>query len=178
MANMLLADWLEALVTDPAQEVEDVIYDLYKQLDLTQWSGVQLDRIGALVKCQRLGLSDSNYIIKIKAYAAAQNSSGRPDEILTALKLITNAGNVTISFLGNATVALATDGTLGAYLVNNLRTFMESVLAAGIALDYIVHQGDSNSFIFDDLLGSITDGKGFDNITGTGGGGQFTYIII
>jgi len=178
MSNMLLADWLEALVTDPAQEVESVVYDLYRQLDLDHWEDEQLNKIGSLINCERLGLSDANYRIKIKAFAAAQNSSGRPNEILTALKLITNANHVQIENQGHALISLRTDGTLGSYLVVNLREFIESVLAAGVGLDKITYLGDQDSFIFSDVAQTITDGKGFDNVAETADGGRFTYIII
>lgn len=177
MSNMLLIEWLSSVITDQAQELETVIYDLYRQLDFNQWSSTQLNRIGKLVNCDRLGLSDFEYIIKIKAYAAAQNSSGRPNEVLTALKLITDGNNVSMLFLGLATIQLTTDGLLGSYLVANLKTFMESVIAAGIKIDSIVYAGDANSFGFGDIVGTAYPCKGFHDIPDTADGGKFVYIL-
>ena len=93
-------------------------------------------------------------------------------------KLITNADRVRIIKRSNAILTLETDGTLGPYLVNNLRTFLEDVIAAGVELDRLIYSGDSNSFIFDDIAGSITTGKGFGDTTNPATGGSFVYIIL
>lgn len=177
MSNMWLQDLLDLTINKEAQEIENVALDIMNQFDLNN-SGATQDKIGALINCERKGLSQEDYAIKIKAFIAAANSSGRHNEILNALKLITQAVRVGYIYSKRGVVSLFTDGTVSPFMVDNLREFIEQCLGAGIGLDNIVYGGDDNSFTFDNLAGTITVGKGFGNLAGTADGGTLTYFLI
>jgi len=178
MANMILGDLIDSIFAERLQELEVVVYDMFSRMDINSWGGVHLDRVGALIGCTRLGLTDADYRMKIKAFSAQQNCDGRIGEVLHALKLITGASQVNIQNLGDATVMLYTNGSLGSFLTSNLTSFMEGCLGAGIEIDSILYWGTDDSFGFSNISDTITTVKGFDNIAGTGGGGTFNYILV
>lgn len=176
MSNMYLKEFLDFTINPEAQELEKVFGDLLNRYSLEN-KGAVLDYTGKLLNCERLGLSDENYVVKIKAFIIKYNSSGRFNEVLQALKLVTAATKVRYIYSNKGSVALETNGTLNAYLIDNLRLFIEDCLSAGVGLDYIIYSGNADSFTFDNIAGTVVDGKGFDNLTNTGDGGILTYLL-
>ena len=78
----------------PIQDLENVAYDLWTKFLLDSATGAQLDLLGATVREDRGGKSDTDYRAFIKARIAINRSNGRAGEILNVLRLISAAGDV------------------------------------------------------------------------------------
>jgi len=82
----LLASWVDEL-----QEVEDVLFDLFDAFLLDNAVGDQLDFIGKMVGELRKNRSDADYRLFIKARIAINRSNGKPEEILSILRIVSDA---------------------------------------------------------------------------------------
>ena len=124
MSNMYLKDFLDCTTNSEAQKLDKVFGDIINRYSLDN-KGAVLDCTGALLNCERQGLSDEDYVTKIQAFAAKLNSCGRHNEVLLALKLITKATKVKYIYSQNAAVALETNGMINPYMVTNLKEFID-----------------------------------------------------
>jgi len=178
-SKMTMSDFIDITANKQTWEIERVAADIIDSLDLSH-TGKKLDRIGKLIGCQRFGLSDSLYLRKIKAFALLQNSSGKYHEIVQLIKYVTDATDVTIEYLGNATIKISANIVWTTWAVDNLRTFVESALAAGVCLTDIIHSGTVGSFSFSEFgnSGVTPIGLGFGDLTDPTIGGKFNYIIL
>lgn len=175
--KMSLEDFINAVTKNEIWEIENVANSFISALDLTTQTGNQLDKIGSLVGCFRLGLNDEYYVRKIKAFAIAQNSTGQHDSVKAMIKLVTNASAVTLTNVGNAMINITISTAWTTWAVTNIRLFVESVLAAGIGLLHIFHTGTLSSFEFTDTSIITDSSQGFGDTTQPMTGGQFNYII-
>ena len=82
----LLASWVDEL-----QEVEDVLFDLFDAFLLDNAVGDQLDFIGKMVGELRKNRSDADYRLFVKARIAINRSNGKPEEILSILRIVSDA---------------------------------------------------------------------------------------
>src|SRR6185369_11842721 len=73
----------------PLQTTEDDLMDLYESRWVDAAEGLQLDNLGALVGQDRLGFSDSEFKLWIKARILVNKSTGKADDSLKILALIT-----------------------------------------------------------------------------------------
>lgn len=73
---------------EPAQQLEDIMFDILAAMDLSSAAGVQLDRIGQIVGQPREGLGDVDYLTQIQAQIAENNSDGTGNNILNIASLI------------------------------------------------------------------------------------------
>lgn len=76
---------LVGATTDQIQELEDTIWDLYGTFSIDDATGLYLDRIGALLGQPRLGLSDEDYRIWLKARQRVNASNGTAAALLDIL---------------------------------------------------------------------------------------------
>lgn len=75
-----------------AQSLEDLMIDMLNNRSLATAEGVNLDRIGEIVGASRAGLEDSDYRLIIYSQIAANNSKGRADDVMNALKVLVGNG--------------------------------------------------------------------------------------
>jgi len=96
---------LDSLAAE-VQELEDAAIQvlLGRLPDFAQ--GVQLDALGRIVGQSREGLDDDRYRVHIRARIAINQSFGRPDDLLTVIRIL-SAARLTILEHGNATMAIA-----------------------------------------------------------------------
>lgn len=85
---------LRALIT-PAQEVQDVLYQLSSQRWLDTAVGVQLDEIGIILGIPReINESDEDYRTRLKFQIFINGSSGTPEQLISIAKFFNNSTNL------------------------------------------------------------------------------------
>ncbi len=177
MPKMSMTDFIDLSTKKEIWAIEDSASSLVGAFNLDGHSDYQLDRIGSLIGCKRLGLSDSYYRKKIRAFAIQQNSFGNHNSVVQIVKLVTNATNVTLENMGNASIQITIDTGWTTWAVENIRMFVESALAAGVQLLSIMHSGTALSFEFSDTSITTDTVQGFGDRNNSSVGGMFNYII-
>jgi hypothetical protein len=76
---------LEALVK-PLQDIENKLYEIYKNYSLAEAHDYYLDRIGTIVGEQRKYRNDDEYRLAILARIMINNGGGTPEDIISALR--------------------------------------------------------------------------------------------
>ncbi len=71
------------------QEIEDMLFSILDET-VDHAVGAQLDVLGRIVGEERLGDSDANYRLRIKAGILLNVSSGTPEELLAIFRLLTS----------------------------------------------------------------------------------------
>lgn len=131
-----LAAWITALC-QPAQTIEDVLYQLLVERTVDAGSGAQLDTLGKIVGQPRDGLNDTDYRRYIRARIATNKSSGLTNELLHIARLIVNDSDANIRWdpsyptAGTITVSsIPFDATLASILVK----FLRAAAASGVRI--------------------------------------------
>jgi hypothetical protein len=162
--------------SDQTQDDEDVFFELLDERALDVAVGVQLDGLGEIVGEDRLGRSDDDYRLGIRAQIKKNVSSGTGDEILEIVALLTSNTHELVEFFP-AGLALIFDDALPedpVQLAANLP------VAAGVrgTVQYTL-QDDDDTFTFasgDTPETSST--QGFSNDGGTSGGAYSDAELI
>lgn len=95
----------------PAQELQDVLWELKTERWLSTSIGVQLDEIGVILGLLRnQGESDDDYRERLQFQIFINISSGTPEDIMQALKFLTKASKVAFFDVFPAFFQLETDG--------------------------------------------------------------------
>jgi len=79
---------------EEAQELEDVLKQLYTLRWLDTAVGVQLDGLGQILALEREGLGDEDYRDALKFQALLNQSKGEPELLITALSVFTRSNYV------------------------------------------------------------------------------------
>lgn len=146
---------LKILVT-PAQELEDVKWQLKTQRWLSTSLGVQLDEIGVILGLPRkAGESDDDYRERLQFQIFINNTSGTPEEVMAVLAFLTNATHVSIHDIGIAAFQLETNGLKFPNPPNDLNDGIFQVSPAGVNYAPIV--ATYNVPISFELGGDLTD---------------------
>lgn len=123
---------IKALVI-PAQELEDVNYQLLTLRWLSTAQGVQLDEIGVILGLPRNpGESDSDYRERLQFQIFINTSSGTPEQVIETLKFLTDASYIDYYERNAAFYEMYTDGTKFPYPPNDLNTAIKRVSPAGV----------------------------------------------
>lgn len=77
-------------LAEPAQGVEDALWQLYTERSIDVAVGVQLDALGAIVGQERGGMTDDDYRRHVRARIAANRSSGTVEDVIRVLVLVVN----------------------------------------------------------------------------------------
>jgi len=157
------------------QDMEDVINDMFFSRFVNNAVGRQLDLFGTIVDLDRQGFDDTFYRILLNAKIGQNISSGDPERVISTLVLLTGASQVMYQNLNNATVGLAINTTIPANLVDLIFATMQSVVMAGIRIDFIVSYDATEPFSFDGI-GPI--GLGFSSLAAPTTGGKFAFLNI
>lgn len=157
------------------QDLEFVYGDLVKFRTLDFATGAQLDGWGDLLNVPRNGLDDEMYRNAIKTFTALYQSNGNPEDVISAVKFLTDATSVQLINQYPARVSIFTDGFT---IPDNLVTQVEQFVPAGVAVEITVNSGVSteDTFTFAPDPGDLTDvgGKGFSEPTVPASGGVLT----
>ena len=153
-ANLLIeqfehADDLVNLVKPfalPAQELENVLNDLFNYRNIDYATGVVLDLMGEIVGEDRNNRSDEDYRAAIKIRPLINKSHGEPELIILALKQFTKATEVLYLEAHPAGVVLhfKTDFSVPSNIISSI----ESVALAGVKIT-ITYSNNEPDFAFD-----------------------------
>lgn len=125
-----LSVYLEAL-----EEVESGFLELLNGRGISTAIGNQLDLIGKIVGEDRLGRDDETYRDALYLRIFINNSEGTPEDIMSALKLITQADRVAYWEHYPASVHLLTTGTS---IPDELCEYLKNVVPAGVSVPRVI----------------------------------------
>lgn len=161
-------------IGEPVQDLEDNIYSLIGRLDIDNQVGTQLDNIGDLVGQDRLGLSDEEYRLFIKAKIGVNVSEGDAERLISVWKLLMVANTVILQESFPAEVDLYTDVSIGDTNLDTIAfELIQKVAAAGVRVGFAAVIDPLEAFGFFDS----TNSKGFSDTTSPALGGKLSVII-
>lgn len=145
--------WVE-IFADQVQALETVFFEISTARILANASGIQLDRIGAIVGEDRNGLDDDAYKIRINARIAINRASGTADEILNVFNVIWPGAYVLQEYQPAAfTLDCATAVTEPAAM----SAVLQAMKAAGVRT-FFIYTTDADMFAYDDASEGYDDG--------------------
>lgn len=163
-------------LVEPAQQLEDIMFDMLAAMDLSNAAGVQLDRIGQIVGQPRNGLVDADYLVQIQAQISENNSDGTANNLMTISTLVLGVDALSVLikevFPAKAVIGVGTDTT-----PDNIARLVEPLQGAkvaGVGLDIEIFV-DDNYFAFDSDSGAGS--AGFATTANPEDGGNYTTII-
>lgn len=86
--NKPLLNGLLKCLTDPLQDIEDELFNIYENASLNRATSYYLDRIGAIIGEDRNYRNDENYRLAIRIRIIANNGGATADEIIIILRSI------------------------------------------------------------------------------------------
>lgn len=123
---------IRALVT-PAQELQDVNYELETERWLATAVGVQLDEIGVILGLPReADESDSDYRERLQFQIFINTSVGSPEDSIRVLRFLTNASHIGYFEVYPASYQMETNGLKFPNPPNDLNDALFSVSPAGV----------------------------------------------
>jgi len=161
---------LAAAFIQPFQEEEKVLYDLKTQRGIDTASGSQLDMIGEIVGEDRGGRGDDDYRAALRVRPVLNSSHGEPETIILFVK--TYLGATTMSYAESYPAAMFIHVATLNPIPSNLRTQIEKISPAGVALSvtYIDEQEPAFAFDGEDGLPPYSNTEGFGEYNYTEGG--------
>ena len=121
------------VLCQPAQELQDVLWELKTQRWLSTAVGVQLDEIGVILGLPRnLNESDEDYRERLQFQIFINISSGTPEDIMRALKFLTEASKVAFFDVFPAFFQLETDGLKFPIPATDLNEAIFQISPAGV----------------------------------------------
>ena len=162
---------IEAIINAASAQTQDdetVLFEILEDTTLDASEGVQLDGIGDIVGEERLGRSDADYRLGIKAQIRKNVSSGTGDEILAIVALLTSNAHEFIEYFPAGFVLVIDDA-----LVEDPAQFAGNLPRAGGvrgSIEYTLAD-DDDTFAF--ATGDVAEAsatQGFSNDGGTSGG--------
>jgi hypothetical protein len=157
------------------QDLEDTLIDMLDKTWINTAEGAQLDELGILLNTTRGGFSDAVFRTRLNAAIVRYTSSGRPEQVLSAISLLSQAGTVILEELYPAEVRLTAIGAVApAGTFDELRAGINGSLAAGVNYSALVIS-TTTPFVFDG--DPFPTGAGFGDVFDPTVGGNFAEII-
>lgn len=150
------------------QEVEDALWSLAVPATVASAVGAKLDRIGAIVGQAREGRADDLFRLWIRARMVLNRGGGRPEDLLTAFRLVSGGTQVTIDEEFPAAIVLHLGYTAGIEMPS-AHELLQTARAAGVRaiLDAALSPADQ-VFAFD------PNGAGFGDVNDPQVGGTLS----
>lgn len=129
---------IEAMLSIYLEElslVRDDLFQLLNERGVSTAVGQQLDILGKIVNESRLGRGDDEYRDAIYLRIFINNSEGTPEDVMSALKLITQASRVAYWEHYPASVHLLTTGTS---IPVDLCEYLKNVVPAGVSVPRVI----------------------------------------
>lgn len=148
------------------QELEDSIFNIAQAQSILNAEGAQLDKIGEIVGQERLGNNDEFYRILLLVKIGQNTSFGEPEKVAEVFKTITQATRVHLQEHFPGGVMVSSNGQLNPITVNFLYSIIQSVVPAGVRVDYMgvwLEDETYDPFSFDGP--DESDGAGFGTAT-------------
>jgi hypothetical protein len=140
--------YLAALLKQ-VQELENATYDVYMYTPLVNMYGAQLDRIGLSYGLLRNGMDDVNFKIRIITQIQINLSSGTPESVITAAKLLLNATKVKFGEVYPAGVSLYIEAK---GFTSNMLNLIQNFLIAGVELKHLAFSLHDNPFTLAEIF--------------------------
>ena len=164
---------IEAL-TQQIQDGEDDFIDLCSGRTIGGSIGIQLDRLGALVGIERMGLSDDDYRVRITTKIAQNISQGEPERLIDVYKQLLGASFIFYADLPPGGVEMSANAEIPSGQVNTFYLEIAKAAPAGVRIDYLECHDPVEPFAFD----GTTVGEGFGSTLDPLIGGKFAKIHI
>lgn len=153
----------------PLQEAEDALWTLIDQVNLNNATGITLDYLGKILNQGRLGLSDQNYRTVLRARVRVLLSSGKVDELLTILRLVTidstEAAQLEAEVFDGIGIVLKLRSELGPVDQDIVFSLLNQAKAGGVPLNFVFGLDPADELF---VLGSTVDGETFSSTQGLG----------
>lgn len=147
-SSNVLNVYLESLLKE-VQELEDVIYDVYLHMPLEFMYGVQLDRVALSYGLLRNGLDDISFRTRIITQIQLNLSSGTPESIIRATKLLSGATKVKFGEVYPAGVSLYIEAK---GFTTNILNLIQGFLIAGVELKHLSFSLHDNPFTLAEIF--------------------------
>lgn len=124
----------------PANDLEDVLYQLLTERFIDTAIGAQLDLIGKIVLQARNGLGDDDYRRYLRARIAANNSEGLISDFIRVTRSVLNDPTLSVTCAREDSAQLSVyiaGGVLATAVANILLEFLQATRMGGIRL--LVH---------------------------------------
>lgn len=105
-----LKDVLE-IYDNQFNDLENALYDFFTKLWIEEAEGIQLDILGIHVDFARVGFDDESYRTLLKAKIQLNVSSGQPERLILAMRILFNTENIEYIPAYPAKVIMWSDGT-------------------------------------------------------------------
>ena len=171
--SVKLKDLIDSLFGNQIQDLENALWELKDRLNIDASSGIQLDKIGAIVGQERLGFQDQIYRLFIKARIGKNTSESEIEKIITVWKLMSQSTVVHLVEGFPAELYLYYNVPLPEYLVTYTFELIQKVCGAGISIGYIAVFDSDCAFGFESLKPNIC---GFGDLYDPNLGGKLSYI--
>ena len=126
------------IFSDRMDEVENVMWDLYTKRWLDSSEGQQLDNLGYNLSTERQGLNDVDYRQVLYGKIGQYNSDGTIEDLISIIKLMTNAELVVITELYPAKMNIAIIGDSLNLNTDFLKSSIKGSVAGGVGIEIIV----------------------------------------
>lgn len=146
-------DGLLTAITLPLQDIEDELYEMYKNHSLREARGYYLDRIGALVGELRNYRPDAEYKPAILARIMINNAGGTPEDIISAINFTFNPRQLSYTEIYPAcfSVFIQTNS-----IDRGFKNVLKSISPIGISDFVFTYSPEDNPFMFAECSSEIT----------------------
>jgi len=162
-------------IVEQIQEIEDALIDLMDKTWIDTAEGEQLDQLGLLLNVTRGGFSDDVFKTRLKAAIVRYTSSGRAEQVISAIQLLSQANTIVLEELFPASIRITAIGAVSpAGTLEELKAAIKGAMAAAISYSALVISS-ANPFVFDG--DPYPDGRGFGDALDSSVGGNFAEIL-
>lgn len=162
-------------IAGQVQDIEDALQDVLSNTWIETAEGEQLNRLGEVLNVGRGGFSDDIYRIRLKAAIVRYTSSGRPEQVISAFLLLSQADAIILEEVFPASLRITAVGAISpAGTSDELKAAVDGSLAAGVSFDALIISSET-PFVFDG--DPYPTGAGFGDALDSSVGGNFAEIL-
>lgn len=146
---------IEGLLTAiirPLQDIENKLYEIYRNYSLQEASDHYLDRIGTLVGESRNHLEDDKYRLAILARIMVNNAGATPEDIINTLKFTYNPRRLSYTEIYPACFSVFMQGN---NINSSSKSLIKSIIPAGVSNFVVTYSPEDDPFIFAECSGEI-----------------------
>jgi hypothetical protein len=160
---------------EQVQELEDALIDLMDKTWINSAEGEQLDQLGLLLNVTRGGFSDAVYRTRLNAAIVRYTSSGRPEQVISAISLLSQADQIILEEIFPADIRVTAVGAVSpAGTLDELKAGIKGSMPAGVSYSALVISS-STPFVFDG--DPYPGGQGFGDVNDPSVGGNFAELL-
>lgn len=135
-------------IIDPLQDIENKLYEIYRNYSLDEASSYYLDRIGAIIGESRDYRDDHEYKLAILVRIISNNGGGTPEEIILILRSIYSIDSIHYSESGSAYFQICIKAASKPKGINQL---LYRLKPAAVAIPAIIYVTNDDIFRFTEI---------------------------